>query len=130
MVSSGGSNPVIFVIDTDPAVRDGVASLVRTLGAQPLCFDSAEACLQGINGKSPDCLITEVALPGMDGIDLLDHLRSLGIKTPTIFLANEGSITAAVRAMRSGAVDYIEKPFVAQQLVNRLREFCNLQRHS
>ena len=103
---------------------------MRTLGAEPLCFDSAEACLEGLNGYSPACLITEVALPGMDGIDLLDHLRSLGISTPTIFLATEGSISAAVRAMRSGAVDYIEKPFVARQLVHRIKEFCNLPKRS
>ena len=129
-ISGGDSNPVIFVIDADPAVRDGIASLVRTLGAEPLCFDSAEACLEDVNGRAPVCLITEVALPGMDGIDLLDHLRSRGISTPTIFLATEGSVRAAVRAMRSGAVDYLEKPFVDRQLVSRIKEFCQLPQKS
>lgn len=121
---------MILVIDADPAVRDGIASLVRTLGAEPLCFENAEKCLEGIAELSPSCMITEVALPGMDGIDLLDRLRHLGISMPTIFLATEGSVRAAVRAMRSGAVDYIEKPFVDRQLVNRIREFCNLSNHS
>ncbi len=118
---------LIFVVDSDAAVRDSVASLVRSLGGRPLCFQSAEECLQSINGLVPECLVTEVSLPGMDGLALLDHLHESGINTPTIFLALESSVSAAVRAMRSGAIDYIEKPFIDRQLASRIKELCAIQ---
>jgi len=117
---------VVFIVDADPAVRDSVASLVRVLGGQPHCFENAEACLGAVNDLQPGCLITEVSLPDMDGMELFERLGSRQPNTPTIFLALRGSVTAAVRAMRSGAVDYIEKPFIDQQLAERIRELCRI----
>lgn len=117
---------VVFIVDADEAVRDSIASLVTALGGQPYCFDSGEACLQGIDDLEPECLITEVSLPGMSGMDLFARFGARLPKTPTIFLALRGSVTAAVRAMRSGAVDYIEKPFIDRQLADRIRELCHL----
>lgn len=118
---------VIFIVDTDPAVRDSVAALVRTLGGHPYCFESGEECLEAIASQKPECLISEVSLPGMDGMQLLSELRARAPDTPTIFLALRGSINAAVLAMRSGAIDYIEKPFIDRQLATRIRELCHLE---
>ncbi len=116
----------VLIVDADSAVRDSVASLVRVLGGKPYCFESGEECLQGIGGLKPTCLVTEVSLPGMDGMTLFAELSARVPGTPTIFLALRGSITTAVRAMRSGAVDYIEKPFIDRQLAERIRELCHL----
>lgn len=107
-------------------MRDSVASLVRVLGGQPYGFDCAKACLEAVNGLQPGCLVTEVSLPDMDGMELFEKLGTRLPNTPTIFLALRGSVTSAVRAIRSGAVDYIEKPFIDRQLAERIRELCNL----
>lgn len=117
---------VVFIVDADEAVRDSIASLVTALGGHPYCFRSGEACLLGIDDLQPGCLVTEVSLPGMDGMELFAQFGARVPKTPTIFLALRGSVTAAVRAMRSGAVDYIEKPFIDRQLADRIRELCHL----
>lgn len=117
---------VVFIVDADVAVRDGVATLVRSLGALPVSFSNAEECLANIQEDEPGCLITEVNLPGMGGMELLRELRAGGYSTPTIFLALQAEVEAAVRAMRSGAVDYIEKPFIDRQLADRIRELCDL----
>lgn len=117
---------VVFVVDADPAIRDSVASLVRALGGQPYCFESGEDCLRGINGLRPGCLITEISLPGMDGMELFQKFAKQVPDTPTIFLALRGSVISAVHAIRSGAVDYIEKPFIDRQLASRMRELCHL----
>lgn len=117
---------MVFIVDADVAVRDSVATLVRSLGALPVCFANAEECLTNIEKDEPGCLITEVNLPGMGGMELLSRLRASGYSTPTIFLALQAEVEVAVRAIRSGAVDYIEKPFIDRQLADRIRELCDL----
>lgn len=115
---------VVFIVDTDVAVRDSVASLVRSLGARALCFAHPEDCLKGFEAEEPGCLIAEINLPGMGGLELLRQVRDTGRSTPVIFLALRAEVEVAVRAMRSGAVDYIEKPFIDRQLADRIRELC------
>lgn len=115
---------VVFIVDSDSAVRDSVAALVRALGARPHCFANAEECLAFFDTDTPGCLVTEINLPGIDGMELLRRLRAAGHSTPTIFLALQSDVGGAVRAMRSGAVDYIEKPFIDRQLADRIRELC------
>lgn len=117
---------VVYIVDADAAVQDSVASLVRSLGAQARCFENAEACLEAFEEEVPGCLITEVSLPGMSGMELLAAIRAADMFTPTIFLALQGDVSAAVHAMRSGAVDYIEKPFIDRQLSSRIRELCGM----
>lgn len=110
----------ICIIDPDAAVREGLNALFSDLGAEIRCFDSAEAFLARNEQDAPACLITEVQLPGMSGIELFEKLKGRGNIIPTILLAIDGEVASAVRSIRAGAVDYFEKPFIDRALYRRV----------
>lgn len=113
----------VSVVERDPAVRDGLRALFSTLDVQVHVFDCAEAFLEGLKEDAiPICIITGVDLPRLSGLDLLDQLAERGIKIPTIMLADHSDVPMAVRAIRAGAIDFIEKPFVDRLLLNRVME--------
>ena len=101
--------PIVAVIEADATDRRTLCSLLRTLNVDVKDYDSAESYLAA-RTDILGCLITEVALPGMSGLDLLRLLRSSGLPAPVILLGEEADVRAAVMAMREGAVDFIEKP--------------------
>jgi two-component system response regulator FixJ len=111
--------PLIAVIEADATDRRTLCSLLSTLDAEVMAFDSAESYLAQ-RGNAPGCLITEVALPGMSGLDLLRLLRSAGVLPPIILLGEESDVRAAVTAMREGAIDFIEKPHVDVAILRRV----------
>jgi len=113
------TRPIIAVIEADAADRRMLCSLLSPLNAEIRDFDSAESYLAARNG-APGCLITEVALPGMSGLDLLRLLRAAGMTPPIILLGEEADVHAAVTAMREGAVDFIEKPHVDVAILRRV----------
>lgn len=96
--------------------------MLQTLDLGVQGFTSAEEFLQTVDGGTPDCLITEVHLPGMTGIDLQKHLKERGIHLPVIVLATNADVPVAVRAMHLGALDFIEKPFIDRVVVARVKE--------
>ena len=110
----------ICIIDPDPAVRDALRTRLVDLGPEIRCFDSAEAFLGWDGSDSTACLICEVHLSGMSGIELFEELKARGNIIPTILLAVDGEVAAAVRAIRAGAVDYFEKPFIDRALYRRV----------
>lgn len=112
----------VFVLDADEAVRAGLRALLASHGYLVETFDSAEEFLQRYSGRQRGLLITDVDLPGMSGLDLLDHLRAQGFGIPVIVLASDGSVPMTVRAMRSGASDFLEKPFFQSALLRRVGE--------
>ncbi len=112
----------LHIIDPDPAVREGLQSLLRTLNVEVETYPSAEAFLAQPIPSNPGCLISEVHLPGMTGIELLQRLYRQGRNLPAILLSYHGDIPTAVHAMQTGAVDFLEKPFVDKVLLSRVRK--------
>jgi FixJ family two-component response regulator len=114
--------PVIHVVDGDQGVQHGVRSLLGTLGVAVRCYSSAEQFLDTVDLGLPGCVITEVHLPGISGLDLQEALRRRGVDYPVIVLASDADVPIAVRAMALGAVDFIEKPFVDRVLIARVKQ--------
>lgn len=106
----------VFIIDDDAAARESVAALVRSRGLEAETFDSAEDFLNRFNRSQCGCLVVDVRMPGMSGIELQEALPAHGIDLPVILLTGYGDIPTAVRAMRQGAVMFLEKPCDERQL--------------
>ena len=112
---------IVFVVDDDPLVRDSVADLLGAAGFAAQTFGSAT---EFIHAKRPDvsgCLILDVELPDLSGLDLQTDLAKSGIELPIIFLTGHGDIPKSVRAMKAGAVEFLTKPFRAKELRRRRR---------
>jgi two-component system response regulator FixJ len=113
--------PTIYVIDDDDAVRESLEFLLRTAGITVRGFDSAKAFLGVLPQIRSGCIITDVRMPDMSGIDLLRKVKELGIAIPVIVITGHGDITLAVEAMKIGAADFLEKPFDDDQLLAAVR---------
>lgn len=105
------SDSSVYVVDDDEAVRDSLKALLESSGFAVTAFASAEAALERCRNVANGCLIADVRMPGMTGIELQDKLREREIDIPVIVVTGHGDIPLAVKAMKSGAVDFIEKPF-------------------
>jgi FixJ family two-component response regulator len=119
---------VVGVIDADPAARSAILALLQPLGVEVVCHDSAENYLLAGSGKSLACLIVDLLLPGMSGLELLRRLRTLGNDVPVILLADESDVPTAVAAMREGATDFIEKPYVNVAVLKQVEKLLRGQR--
>lgn len=119
---TGIRGPTVYVVDGDRGVREGLQFLLGTLGLRVVTFRSAEELLPGLEQDPPQCIITEVQLPGMSGLDLQRRLRATAIHVPVIVLAADADVRMAVRAMQLGAIDFIEKPFLERSVVASVRE--------
>lgn len=113
--------PLVGIIDPDPAARDALRSLLRSVGVDVATFDCAETYLRAANGRPYACLIVDLLLPGMSGLELLRRLRSAGNHVPMILLTEESDVPTAVAAMREGAADFIEKPYVDLAVLKRVQ---------
>lgn len=121
----------VFIVDDDPAMRDSLSVLVKSVGLQALAFGSADEFLRHVEAASPSgksCLVLDVRMPGMSGPKLQERMRTIGCHVPIIFITGYGEVPTAVRAMRNGAIDYLEKPLKDQILLERIHE-C-LERYS
>ena len=114
--------PVVGVIDPDPVARNGLSTLLHGLGIDVSTFDSAESFLLATDGRHIGCLIVDLLLPGMSGLELLRRLRSAGNDVPVILLADESDVPTAVAAMREGATDFIEKPYVNVAVLKQVQK--------
>jgi len=112
----------VCVIDGDRSVLDGVRSLLSTLGVVVRCYRSAEHFLDNVDADKPVCVITEVNLPGMSGLELQETIHELVLDLPVIVMASDADVPIAVRAMALGALDFVEKPFVDRVLIARVKE--------
>jgi len=115
------ATPVVFVIDADAAVRNCLESLIQRAGWQPQTFASAREFLSRQRVAAPSCLILEVALPDLNGLDLLERTSESRIGMPTIFITGSGDVHTAVRAMKAGAVEFLTKPFAGEVLLAAIR---------
>jgi len=110
--------PVVFVIDDDPTVRLFLRRLLEIRGRLTKDFDSAESFLDQYSPSQPGCLLVDVRMPGLGGIMLQKSLRHLGYTIPMIFMTGYGDVSTAVRVLKAGALDYIEKPFNNEELLD------------
>jgi two-component system response regulator FixJ len=111
----------VHVIDDDIAVRDSLAFLLETDGLSVRTYDSAEAFLEAVDGIQGGCVITDVRMPGMSGIDLVRRLRELGVELPVAVITGHADVPMAVEAMKAGVIDFIEKPFDDEVLLTVIR---------
>lgn len=117
---------IVFIVDDDAAVRDAVSVLVHSVGLTSREYASAESFLQDYKNEHPACLITDVCLPGTDGIALQEHLIEEGIRLPLIVISGHGDISMAVKMVRKGALDFLEKPFRNHVLMQRIQEALSI----
>ena len=112
---------IVFVVDDDPSVRSSIKFLLSTVGLQVESFDSAETLLHKKLPDVPSCLVLDVRLRGLSGIDIQRTLAARNIQIPIIFLTGYGDIPMSVRAMKAGAVEFLTKPFRDQDLLDAVR---------
>jgi FixJ family two-component response regulator len=112
---------IVFVVDDDPSVRSSLKFLLSTVGLQVESFDSADAFLHRKPSDTPSCLVLDVRLPGLSGLDFQHELARRHIHIPVVFLTGHGDIPMSVRAMKAGAVEFLTKPFRDQDLLDAVR---------
>jgi RNA polymerase sigma factor (sigma-70 family) len=120
--------PVVIVVDDDASVRSSIKFLLSTVGLQVESFDSADSFLRRKPADVPSCLVLDVRLPGLSGIDIQRELAAGNIRIPIIFLTGHGDIPMSVRAMKAGAVEFLTKPFRDQDLLDAIRVALELDR--
>jgi RNA polymerase sigma factor (sigma-70 family) len=113
--------PVVFVVDDDPSVRSSLKFLISSVGLQVESFDSADALLQRKLPDAPSCLVLDVRLRGLSGLDFQRELAARNCHIPIIFITGHGDIPMSVRAMKAGAVEFLTKPFRDQDLLDAVR---------
>jgi len=116
------SNEMVFVIDDDESIRESLKSLMRSVGLGVETFASAQEFLQSTRPDVPACLILDVRMPGLSGLDLQRELAQANIHIPIIFITGHGDIPMSVRAMKAGAVEFLTKPFRDQDLLDAIQQ--------
>jgi FixJ family two-component response regulator len=114
-------NAIVFIVDDDDAVRDSLRLLMKSVGLRARAFDSAESFLRSYRPETTGCLVLDIRMPGMSGIELQRELARRDYSLPIIFITAHGDIPMAVQAVRSGAVDFVQKPFDDGELVAKIR---------
>jgi FixJ family two-component response regulator len=112
---------IVFVVDDDPSVRRAIKRLIESVGLQVEVFGSAPEFLQGKRADAPSCLVLDIRLPGINGLDFQRQLAECGIRIPIIFITGHGDIPMTVRAMKAGAVEFLTKPFRDQNLLDAIQ---------
>ena len=113
-------DPIVFVVDDDEAVRLSTEMLIRSMGLRVESFDSATEFLEDFDPQQPGCVILDIRMPGMSGLELQEHLNEMKASIPIVFVTGHGDVPMAVKAMKAGAVDFIPKPFRDQELIDRV----------
>lgn len=116
------SDPTVFVVDDDEALNESLRWLLESEGLRVETFGSATAFLAGYEAGRPGCLILDVRMPGMTGLELQERMREQGIRIPTIVVTGHGDIPMAVQAVRNGALDFIEKPLDDRVLMASIQQ--------
>ena len=112
----------VFVVDDDPQVRASIQGLLKSAGLRSECFETAEQFLQRQPPCGPSCLIVDVSLPGISGLDFQQELKKAGLQIPIVFITAHGDIQMSVKAMKSGAVEFLTKPFEVNDLLGAVQQ--------
>lgn len=110
--------PVVHIIDDDASLRSALDSLFRSTGQATLLYESIAAFMETPPPHAPGCLVLDVRMPGMSGLDFQQKLADLGVRLPVVFMTGHGDIPMSVRAMKAGAVDFLAKPFRDQEMLD------------
>jgi two-component system, LuxR family, response regulator FixJ len=116
------AEPTVFVVDDDDGVRRGLSLLLSSVGLRVETFPGAQEFLQAFDPERTGCLVLDVRMPGMSGLELQERLKADHSDIPIIILTGHGDVQMAVRAVQAGAVDFIEKPFREQMLLDRIQQ--------
>src|ERR1700691_2627964 len=120
--------PMVFIVDDDDLVRASIQGMLKSGGLHSETFGSAQSFLQSKGTDGPSCLVLDVRLPGVDGLDFQRELASAGIRIPIIFITGHGDIPMTVKAMKSGAVEFLTKPFQDEDLINAIHQALDRDR--
>jgi RNA polymerase sigma factor (sigma-70 family) len=112
------TTPTVFVVDDDVEVRNALKLLLESVGLPVICYASANEYLEAFDESLPGCLVVDIRMPGMSGLDMQEKLADYPIRPPVIIITGHGDVPMAVRAVQAGAVDFIEKPFRDQILLD------------
>lgn len=126
MIPSG--TPTVFVIDDDSLVRSSIQGMLKSVGLRSEAFATAQEFLRSKRPDGPSCLVLDVRLPGVNGLDFQRDLADQGIRIPIIFITGHGDIPMTVRAMKSGAVEFLTKPFRDQDLLDAIHQALDRDR--
>ena len=120
--------PLVRIVDDDDSLRLGLASLLRSIGLNARTYSSTQEFLQTDRLEAPGCIVLDIRLPGMSGLDFHEQLAGLGIRLPVILMTGHGDISMSVRAMKAGAVDFLPKPFRDQDMIEGVMVAINRNR--
>src|SRR6266699_1651806 len=121
-ITSPSMVPTVFVIDDDPSIREALSSLIRSVRLRVETFSSAQEFLRHDRPDAPACLVLDVRLPGLNGLQLQQQLIRDGVHVPIIFITGHGDIPMSVRAMKAGAVEFLTKPFRERHLLRAVEQ--------
>jgi FixJ family two-component response regulator len=130
MRKSRESDAIIAIVDDDASAREGLQSLIRSAGWRVETFVSAQEFLGRRGAETPSCLILDLQLPGLSGLDLQRQMAEVGLEIPIVFLTGHGNIPASVQAMKAGAVEFLTKPLDEQKLVDAIHEAIERDRRT
>jgi FixJ family two-component response regulator len=120
--------PTVFIVDDDPSVRVSIQGLLKSASLRSESFGTAEEFLGSKRSEGPSCLVLDVSLPGVNGLDFQHQLADAGIQIPIIFVTGHGNIPMTVKAMKSGAVEFLTKPFDDQDLLTAIHQALDRDR--
>jgi FixJ family two-component response regulator len=124
------TDPIVFIVDDDDSVRKALTRLIKSVDLTVETFASADDFLKRDSHNGPACLVLDIRMPGLSGLDLQDELVAAGRTLPIIFVSAHGNIPLSVRAMKAGAVDFIEKPFEDQALLDAINQSLKKDRQA
>lgn len=122
------SEQKVFIIDDDDAVRDSMSMLLETMGLPHRCYISADDFLDNYDGNQRGCLVLDIRMPGINGLELQQRLKDMNAFLPIIFITGHGDVPMAVEAMRQGAMDFLRKPIREQDLLERIQEALDYEK--
>ncbi len=121
---------IIAIVDDDPSAREGLGSLIRSAGWKAETFATAQDFLGRRGAETPSCLILDLQMPGLSGLDLQKRMAEVGLEIPIVFLTGHGNIPASVQAMKAGAVEFLTKPFDEEELLRAVQEAVERDRRT
>jgi len=122
MTTASTQHSTVYIVDDDQAIRHAMELLMRSVGLDYEIFHSADDFLSGHTNERAGCLVLDIRMPGLGGLELQEKLNEMGSTLPIIFITGHGDVPMAVEAMQNGAVDFIQKPFRDQELLDRIGE--------
>ncbi len=125
---TSASTPIVFIIDDDAGVRASIQGLLKSVGLRSQSFATTQEFLRSKRADGPSCLVLDVRLPGISGLDFQHELIRVGVHIPIIFITEHGDIPMSVKAMKSGAVEFLTKPFRDQDLLDAIQQALDRDR--